>query len=220
MYANHDSLMFSIRYYIRQLEQVIIPDYPALALRIIMRAFILAITVMNCHAFYLSHTFKFPAIPYSAGVYHIHCPDHFMEAHGFALPGFRIIETRAPKSMGGYITTEFFYETYFNSRMSAKLFSSSLNTSHILLMDPDGIPCLLGRLSLDKCPPNGHTIRAHADLLRPASLWERMLGGKRLVKQCEVARAINVGYSNFKGHLHMKEYVNLVMGYSKSTDNK
>ncbi len=113
--------------------------------------------------------------------------------------------------MGDYVTVEFFYETYFNRRTSARVFSSSKNTSHVLLMDPDGVPCLLGRLSLEKYPPHGHRIRVHADLLRPANVWERMLGGQRLVKQCEVERVIQQGYSNFKSDMRMKEYMNLVM---------
>jgi hypothetical protein len=176
-----------------------------------MRVLLLLALMQASGAFYLSHVFQFPSIPYSAGVYHIHSPAHFMEAHGFTLPGFRILETCAPKSMGDYVTVEFFYETYFNGRTSARVFSSSKNTSHVLLMDPDGVPCLLGRLSLEKYPPHGHRIRAHADLLRPANVWERMLGGKRLVKQCNVERAIQVGYSNFKSDMRMKEYMNLVM---------
>ena len=143
-----------------------------------------------------------------------------MEAHGFALPGFRILETREPETKGNFVTAEFFFETYFNGRMSARMFSSSLNTSHILLMDSDGIPCLLGRLSLEKCPPNGHAIHAHADLLRPASVWERLLGGKRMVKQFEVEKAIKLGYSKFKGQLRMKEYVSLVTKCSERLDTK
>lgn len=170
------------------------------------------------HSFYVSHVLQFPAIPYSAGVYHIHSPVHFMEAHGFALPGFRMLETRTPQSMGDYVTVEFFFATHFNGRMSARVFSSALNSSHILVMDPDGTPCLLGRLSLGRCSSNGHVIRAHAELLRPANAWERMMGGKRLVKQCEVERAIRLGYSHFKSDLNLKQYMNLIMECSKGRD--
>ena len=161
-------------------------------------------------AFYISHAFLFPNIPYSAGVHHIHSPTHFMEAHGFALPGFKILETRAPQSMGNYITAEFLFETYFCSRTSAKVFSSARNTSHVLVMDPNGVPCLLGRLSLSRYGSSGHMIRAHADLLRPANGWERLLGGKRLVQQSEVERSIKLGYSDFKNDLNLNRYVSMV----------
>ncbi len=180
-----------------------------------MRGMLLLLASATLSDAYISHAFLFPSIPYSAGVYHIHSPAHFMEVHGFALPGFKILETRTPKSMGDYVTAEFFFETYFCSRMSAKVFSSSQNSSHILVMDPDGAPCLLGRLSLGKCCSTGHLIRAHADLLRPANGWERLLGGKRLVKQSEVERAIKLGYSNFKSDLNLKQYVNMVMECDK-----
>ena len=162
-------------------------------------------------ALYVSHVFNFPSIPYSAGLHHIHSPAHCMEVYGFVLPGFEILETSAPKSMGDYVSLEFFYKTYFHGRTSARVFSSMPNTSHILLMDPDGVPCLLGRLSLEKYPPHGHCIRARADLLRPARLWERMFGCNRLVNQSKVERAIQVGYSNFKSDMRMKEYMNLVV---------
>lgn len=171
------------------------------------------------HSFYVSHVLQFPVIPFSAGVYHIHSPGYFMEAHGFALPGFKILETRAPQSMGDYVTVEFVFETYFHGRTSARVFSSALNSSHVLVMDPDGAPCLLGRLSLGRCSSNGHLIRAHADLLRPANPWERMLGGKRLVKQCEVERAIRLGYSNFKSDLNLKRYMNLIVECGKGRDS-
>ena len=179
---------------------------------VLMVALMMSLNPRPLSAFYISHAFLFPNIPYSAGVYHIHSPTHFMEAHGFALPGFKILETRAPQSMGNYITAEFLFETYFCSRMSAKVFSSARNSSHVLVMDPNGTPCLLGRLSLSKCGSTGHTIRAHADLLRPANGWERLLGGKRLVKpQSEVERSIKLGYSDFKNDLNLNRYVNMVM---------
>ncbi len=177
--------------------------------------FLSALVIQQSHAFYISHVFRFPLIPFSAGVYHIHSPAHFMEAHGFSLPGFQILETCPPQTIGEYVTAEFTFKTYFCGRMSGRVFSSMLNTSHVLIMDPDGVPCLLGRLSIGKCSSNGHLVRAHADLLRPANVWERLLGGKRLVKQCDVERAIKLGYSNFKGSMNMKEYVNMVTECAK-----
>ena len=165
---------------------------------------------------YVSHVLKFPEIPYSAGVHHIHSPMHFMEAHGFVLPGFKILDTLEPKSMGDYATMEFSYQTHFNRMLTAKVFSSSLNKSHVLLMDPNGIPALLGTLSVIKCSSNGHLIlKAHADLLRPASVWERMFGGDRSVKQSEVERCIKVGYTNFKYDVNCKSYFHMVIACAK-----
>jgi hypothetical protein len=184
-----------------------------------MRALVLLLlTASFSSAYYVSHSFSFPSIPYSAGIYHIHSPVHFMEAHGFTLPGFQLIETRKPKSMGGYTTAEFFYKTHFTGKMSGRVFSSFLNTSHVVLMDPDGIPCLLGKLTLHRCASNGHRICARADLLRPASAWERMFGGQKLVKESEVARMIKLGYSNFKNDMNLNAYVNMVLECDKRRD--
>ena len=133
-----------------------------------------------------------------------------MEAHGFALPGFEITETRTPKKMGEYVLAEFYFNTHFTRTMSARVFSSSTNTSHVVLMDPDGVPCLLGRLNLERCASAGHRVCARADLLRPASVWERMFGGQRLVEEREVERSIKLGYSTFKNDHNFALYVNMV----------
>ena len=84
---------------------------------------------LNCIPAYILHTYTFPNIPYTAGVYHIHSPVHFMETHGFALPGFRITETCTPQWMGGYVVTEFNFTTHFGGHMSAKVFSGLLHAS-------------------------------------------------------------------------------------------
>lgn len=180
-----------------------------------MRAFVLFLLAVSSSAYYVSHSFSFPSIPYSAGVYHIHSPVHFMGVHGFALPGFQIIETREPCAMGGYISAEFFYKTHFTGNMSGRVFSSFLNTSHVVLMDPDGIPCLLGKLTLHRCSSNGHGICARADLLRPASAWERMFGGQKLVKESDVALKIKLGYSDFKNDINLHKYVRMVLDCDK-----
>jgi len=173
-------------------------------------------SVYSCVSFqyYVSHTFSFPTIPYSAGIYHIHSPVGFMQAHGFALPGFRLVETLPPLAFGDYVTSEFFYRTHFGGQMSGRMFSSHLNTSHIVLMDPDGIPCLLGKLTLHRCAANGHRICARADLLRPANVWERLFGGGKLVKENEVARMIKLGYSS-KTDENLLEYVHRVFECDK-----
>ena len=174
-----------------------------------MRALLLVALVSSVSAYYVSHSFPFPSIPYSAGLYHIHSPSYFMEAHGFTLPGFKLMQASKPRLVGEYVMSEFVYRSYFGN-VSARVFSNTLNTSHILLMDPDGVPCLLGKLSVEKLSARGFTLFAHADLLRPANVWERIFGGRRTVKQSEVLRSINLGYSDFKNDLNLKCYVNLV----------
>ena len=178
-----------------------------------MHAWILLLGVFATpsSAYFISHSFAFPSVPFSAGVYHIHSPIHFMEAHGFTLPGFKIIETRAPESMGQYVVAEFIYTTHFTGRMSARVFSSTLHTSHIVLMDPDGVPCLLGKLTLGKCSTHGHSVCAHADLLRPATIWERMVGGPRLVKEADVEKSIKLGYNNFNTDMNLAHYMHMVL---------
>ncbi len=175
----------------------------------------LVLFVSYSPAFYISHSFKFPFIPFSAAVYHIHSPAYFMEAHGFALPGFKIVETNAPKSMGDYVTTEFVYTTYFGT-MSAKLFSSQLNTSHVLLMDSNRVPCILGKLTIRKYSTHGHIVCCHADLLRPSNIWERLFGGKRLVKEAEIEKSIKLGYSNLKSDYYLRKYFDLVLRFPKN----
>ena len=182
-----------------------------------MRALLLVALVSSVSAYYVSHSFAFPSIPYSAGLYHIHSPSYFMDAHGFALPGFKLVQASKPRLVGEYAMSEFVYRTYFGN-VSARVFSNSLNTSHVLLMDPDGIPCLLGKLSLQRLSARGFILFAHADLLRPANAWERIFGGRRTVKQCEVLRSINMGYSDFKNDINPKCYVNMVFDCAKKLD--
>ena len=181
-----------------------------------MRTLLLLCFCSYVGAYYVSHSLSFPLVPFSAGLYHIHSPTYFLEAHGFSLPGFKLIGTSKPRMVRDYVYSEFVYQTYFG-RVSARVFSNSLNTSHVLLMDPDGVPCLLGRLSLEKCSARGFTVRAHADLLRPATLWERLFGGWRRVKKDDVLQSVNLGYSDFKNDLNFKRYVNMVFDSAKKT---
>ena len=67
-----------------------------------------------------------------------------------------------------------------------------------------------------KTSASGHSVHAHGDLLRPAKVWERVLGGQRLVKREGVERAVKLGYSDFKNDMNLMLYVNLVMGAAKA----
>lgn len=161
---------------------------------------------------YIQHSFSFPAIPYNAGVHHIHSPQHFMEPHGFALPGFRITGTRAPRWMGEYVVAEFDFCTHLGGRMSAKLFSGALDSSHVLVLDCDGAPCLLGWLRVRRLSPtSGVVVQARADLLRPCTVWERLLGGERRVRREGVGNAVRKGYACFKNDANMALYIRLLM---------
>ena len=181
--------------------------------RSVMRALLAALVACST-AYRVSHTHHpFPAIPYSAGVYHIHSPEHFMEAHGFALPGFRLLEAQRPKVVGGYVTVGFVYTTYYGN-VSARLFSNSLNTSHVLLTDPDGTPCLLGKLCVQPLPSRGFALSSHTHLLRRANIWERLFVGA--AKERELVRAIHLGYSDFKTDANLKSYVKMVFEHDKT----
>jgi hypothetical protein len=160
---------------------------------------------------YILHTYTYPNIPFSAGLHHIHAPMHFMEAHGFALPGFKITDTCRPQWMGDYVVTEFNFTTHFGGTMRAKIFSGALDTSHIIVRDCGGEACMLGRLKVRKHSASGHVVvEARGDLLRPARVWERLIGGQRLVRREGVERAIKLGYSNFKNDENMMLYSNFV----------
>ena len=165
---------------------------------------------------YIQHSFTFPNIPYTAGVYHIHSPIHFMEAHGFTMPGFRVTQTCAPEWTGSYVVTEFNFTTHFGGPMNAKIFSGALDTCHVLVRDCDGEPCVLGRLRVQKFSAGGHVLSARGDLLRPANVWERLIGGQRLVKREGVERAVKLGYSSFKNDMNLVLYVNLILASAKN----
>ena len=176
---------------------------------------LLFISLLQPISAYILHSYTFPNIPYSAGVYHIHSPAYFMEAHGFALPGFQITKTCAPKWMGNYLVSEFNFTTHFGGPMMGKMFSGTQETSHILVRDCNGEACIMGRLRVRKLSTKGHVIYACGDLLQPSRLWERILGGQRLVKREKVEQAIKKGYSNFKYDMNMMLYVNLLMNVPK-----
>ena len=134
-----------------------------------------------------------------------------MEAHGFALPGFEIIDTREPRWVGACVLTEFKFKTHFNGPMTARLFSDSPDCSHLLIRDGNGSPCLMGRLTVRRLSTNGLSIQARGDLLRAAGVWENVLGGQRLVRKEGVEKAIEDGYTEFGNDANLAMYVNLVV---------
>ena len=95
--------------------------------------------------------------------------------------------------------------------MMGKVFSGARDTSHVLVRDCDGEPCILGRLKVQKLSVAGHVVTARGNLLRPAKVWERLVGGQRLVRREEVERVVRLGYSDFKNDMNLMLYVNLVL---------
>ena len=156
---------------------------------------------------YVSHVFQFSSISYTSGLYHIHSPSYFIEANGFAMPGFCIQEVQKPKILGDYITADFTYKTYFNQGIG-RVFSERLNTSRVLLSDDKGNPILYGTLCLENV--RGKVLlRANSDMMRPPTVWEEMM--KCRVTRSDVERAIARGYTNFKSDMNLKLYLNMVL---------
>ena len=99
--------------------------------------------------------------------------------------------------------------------MMGKMFTGMQDTSHILVRDCNGVACIKGRLRVQKLSTKGHVIYVCGELLQPSRVWERILGGERLVKREKVEQAIKKCYSNFKYDTNMMLYVNLVMNEPK-----
>jgi hypothetical protein len=174
-----------------------------------MRAFLIILfNVVLVEALqYVSHVFRFPSIPYSTGIYHIHSPSYFIEAHGFALPGFEIYNVKKPIVIKNYIATDFDYKTLFDQG-TARVFSEQLNTSRVLLMDTHGNPSVCGSLCLQNS--NGKsTLIAKGDLLRPHTPWEEIMQCR--VVEWNVKEAIVSGYTNFKTDMNLKLYMNMIL---------
>ena len=167
----------------------------------------------------LRRTYVFPRLPYSAGVHHIQSPQRVIEAHGLALPGFRLLETSSAPSgeeevrADGYVFMEFAYRTHVTGRATGRMFTKARGTSHVLLLDPlesggGGVPWLLAQLTVTRCVETfGHRLTVRADLLRPATVFERLLlfndggnGGTPAEQRRRVQRAIKRSASLFGDH--------------------
>jgi hypothetical protein len=179
------------------------------------------LTVVQHH---FSQIFRLQHLSYTAGVYHIHSPSHFIEAHGFAMPGFRIVETRPPEakkaldSDAPVLSIEFLYTSLFDHpkgrRLRGKIFTHRLNTSHVLLKDSDGQPKVFGTLSLRKSANGTDTfLHAHGNILRGpprSSLLEDMLLCRGVAAR-DVERAIQRGYRDLNADANLKLYLNMVL---------
>ena len=140
-------------------------------------ALVLTCTLATASAYHVAQgALELVAVPYALGIRHIHSPAHCVSAHGLALPGFRLTETCPPRTMNEFVASEFMYETLLcGAPAQGRLFSASPDTSHVLLMDPDGVPCLLARLKVVRLLGGGHSIETRAALLRQPTAWERLL---------------------------------------------
>lgn len=159
---------------------------------------------------YVSHTFHFPSISYNTAIYYIHAPSHFIEAHGFAMPGFQIMEAQVPRKIGDHIVVDFFYTTLFEGSLKhGRIFSERWDTSRVLL--DDGKIC--GHVSVKNT--NGKaTVQAHKQLLRPQNIWEHIVC--KPITAHKVENAIRRGYSDFKGHPNLNHYASMLLDLHKN----
>ena len=100
--------------------------------------------------------------------------------------------------------------------MRGKIFSASLNTSHILLKDRDGLPKVFGTLSLKKSNQNSSEtfLHAHGNILRrpsPSRVFLEELMLCRGADICDVQRAIHLGYRDLNLDANLKLYMNMVL---------
>lgn len=148
--------------------------------------------LLRCALAYVSHTFNFPKIPMRVGVYHIHSPEYFLDAHGICAPGFELLDTHAPSSSGEYHVAAFSFRTLFG-RMEGRVFTNEMCASEFMLLDQDGRARALGRLKVWPCGV-GHTLRVYADRIGPAGFWDVFLGGMGQATQARVEAAVRAGY--------------------------
>ena len=82
-------------------------------------------------AYSVSHTFRFPHVPFRSGVHHIHSPEYFLEAHGICPPGFVLESTSAPVRVGTYHMAAFRFRTLLGP-MEGRVFSNNRTSSELL----------------------------------------------------------------------------------------
>ena len=114
---------------------------------------------------------RLPQVPFSSAVYHIHSPEHFLEAHGLAPPGACVTETFRPVGVRGDHVIAFNVRTG-QGRMSGRMFSEGACTSHIVLLDEDDRVCLLAQLSVKPDGVAGVSIRVSTGVARRVGGWD------------------------------------------------
>jgi hypothetical protein len=158
---------------------------------------------------FISHTFHFPSISYNTAIYYIHAPSHFIEAHGFALPGFQIKDASVPRKIGDYIVADFFYTTLFERELKhGRVFSERLDTSRVLL--DNGKIC--GHVFIQNTDGKA-TVQAYGEVLRPKNTWEKVM--HRPVTEDKLEHAIRMGYCDFKGHPNLNHYASMLLDRDK-----
>jgi hypothetical protein len=164
--------------------------------------------VLNVEAYSVSHTFKFPNVPFRSGVHHIHSPEYFLEAHGICPPGFVLEDTSAPVRVGAYHLTAFRFRTMFGP-MHGRVFSNNRTSSEFLLLDADGRALVLGRLNVRRCGVAGHSLRVYADRLCEPNIWDLVASSTGLLPEaCEtrVEGAIRTGYMSVREDPNLRRY--------------
>ena len=160
-----------------------------------------ATTVADALAQYISHSFTFPHIPYHNGLRHIHTPEQCIEVYGILPPKFVIVKTHAPQRINAYNAVGFSFTTIMcahNERHHAEFFSSSPESSQLLLMDTEGTPYLLVSYSVRAYFPQhatsspfegGHSLMVTGSYLRTPTELETLCS-RRIVDRQAVQNAI------------------------------
>ena len=159
-------------------------------------------------AYMVSHTFKFPMVPFRSGVHHIHSPEYFLEAHGICPPGFVLEGTTPPVRVGAYHLTSFRFRTMLG-RMEGRLFSNNRTSSEFLLLDSDGRAMVLGKLTVRRHGAAGHCLRVYADRLQPPGVWDLLASTSGLLPEASekrVQQSIRAGYMSMCEDLNLRLY--------------
>jgi hypothetical protein len=183
---------------------------------------LLLATAANALSPYIVHTFTFPHIPYHRGLKHIHTPEQCIEAYAVLPPGFEIVQTHPPQRLRAYHTIGFRFKTILcgrEERHHATLFTSSPDTSQLLLMDEEGVPYMLVCYSVRAYVPprttsapfeGGHTLLVTGSYLRTPTELE-VLCTRRPVERHVVLNAIQSHHRDTYEDAYLKAYRHRVL---------
>ena len=182
-------------------------------------------TLATAHTFnsnpYIVHSFTFPHIPYYRALRHIHTPEQCVEVYAVLPPGFSIIQTFAPQKFNTYNAIGFRFTTTMCGRTeshSAALFSSTPDSSQLLLIDSTGAPYMLVSYSIRVYVPQhksfssfdgGHTLLVTGSYLKQPSELESIYT-RRMVAKESVQSAIQSHRSSCEDK-NLKTYRQMVL---------
>lgn len=177
-------------------------------------ALLCALLTPVVHA-YLLQTFRFPSTPYGSGVNYINSPEHFLTTHGMCEPVWTLDSTLPPERKGDYVSIMLGYHTSLERGMKARVFSSSANYSHFLLMDADFTPCVMGHLRVSRIEnTGGFVLRCYACRLRTPKSWFEELGHAPPSPEV-VQAAITASCTATSEDANLRAYRRMVLGLEK-----